>query len=313
MSHAIEPAKVGTKNKHPLSGPFSGCDDELDLREIANKRFKLNHELMAEVFDPTMVMSGWGAEIKVAEAATVAKNDYSKVLDDNPGGSYIGAGSIANIPTVSQINKLKSRTEALEKLIQHEQKNMAAMEKAHAEKMKIHEKRSEQLDKMWEDIQNEKPEETYRKWKAKEEASIAAYKAQREADEKKLAEKKMKISGKSSTGNSISHLASPKRTSVMSPKNSAPEMARPLEMQVTGEIQKPSLTPAPQMAPQMMPPKPMTPDDAQPGPSSMPGPSAIPNMKPEFKEEMEIPVPSTEEGVSNNTENESVDVTGSFE
>ena len=192
--YAIEPAKVGTKHKHPTSGGFAGEDDELDLRDIANKRFRLNHDLMLEVFDPRTVVRGWGSDEKAAAATIVEEHDTANVLKDStePGFSnYIGAGMVCNIPTITQVERLKNRRKALEDILSQENENLDKCQKIHDQKMRDYEKRSEINDKNWEKICKEKPEETFAKWKKEHDAKMADYQKQREKDEE---EKKKRIS-----------------------------------------------------------------------------------------------------------------------
>ena len=195
--YAIEPAKIGTKHKNHASGPFDGEDDELDLREIAAKRYKINHELISEIFDPRMVVSGWGMDANQNVLHAVAKADINNVL----GGvenCYIGAGSVCSIPTKAEINKLKNRSEKLESLIKKQIEDIEKTAHRIEERKVMHEKSTTKCTKAWDHIWNEKPEETYRKWKEEKEAKMeAAYQKQKEAEEKA---KELENKSKQSTG-----------------------------------------------------------------------------------------------------------------
>ena len=97
----------------------------------------------------------------------------------------MGAGAFAGIPTMTQINKLKSKVADLQEIIE---KQTAKSETEASEfESKIHnfKNRSVEISKKWQDICDEKPETTYQKWKEHHEKQIAAIKAAKEAELKK--------------------------------------------------------------------------------------------------------------------------------
>merc|ERR1712061_224248 len=113
--YAIEPARDPEKPRNPVNSALEGYDDELDLRELAAARYKRNNLLIQEIFDSRQILEGWGADEQLVLAATQRGFD-----NQNVSGGYAGAGCIAGIPTLSQINRLKRKVEQLQDIVKKE-------------------------------------------------------------------------------------------------------------------------------------------------------------------------------------------------
>jgi len=180
--YSIEPAKDPSKPRHPMAQALETQDDELNLQELASKRFKRNHDLMHEIFDGRCVNAGWAADEALTLAALERKFDT-----ENVSGRYMGAGSVvAGLPSMSQIQCLKDKTAKLQELVKQQQNKCSDSEKAFEKKKEKYQKRTQAITKAWSGICSEKPADTYKKWKDEHNANIAELKRQKEAKTKQV-------------------------------------------------------------------------------------------------------------------------------
>ena len=75
--YSIEAAKDNPG--HPVAQALETLDDELNLQELASKRFKRNDELMNEIFDERMVNRGWGVDECLTKTEIQQKFDKENV------------------------------------------------------------------------------------------------------------------------------------------------------------------------------------------------------------------------------------------
>merc|ERR1712127_549947 len=195
--YSIEAAKDNPG--HPVAQALETLDDELNLQELASKRFKRNDELMDEIFDERMVQRGWGVD------ECLTKTEIQQKFDkENVSSKYLTAGCImAGMVTLTQIDRLKTKREQLQDIIKNQRKRVEEMEVAHDRKLVKYRKRTAELSESWKKICDETPEETYKKWKQDHDLKVGEMKKQQEAKLKAKQEKDGKKEGENNSEKEI--------------------------------------------------------------------------------------------------------------
>merc|ERR1739848_389466 len=123
---------------------------------------------MCEIFDERYVGAGWGQD----ESLTAAQIQYNFDIA-GVSGRYQGAGTVAGIPTLKQIAKMKERVASLQDVIKKEQDGLKEEEEERRKREEKYRVRHQELNDGWKKICDEPPEETYRKWKEEHDAKLA--------------------------------------------------------------------------------------------------------------------------------------------